>query len=173
MAARRRLTPNQVVAHNLRRARTRSDLTQAQAAEKLEPYLGERWSVATFSAAEQSFEGKRIRQFDADEIVAFSLAFELPVAFFFIPPPGDQVRVGAPGARTKGALPAAQLVDRLILPSDEGPDPWMPVQTHFSELESNVHTGLSRLMSALAEAQKRWDEQKGRALLGEEQKGKR
>jgi hypothetical protein len=80
-----RLTPNQVVAHNLRVAREERGLTQEQAAKQLEPFLGERWSVAVFSAAERSVAGKRIREFNADEIHAFARGFELPVGYFFLP----------------------------------------------------------------------------------------
>jgi hypothetical protein len=83
-----RLTPNQVVAHNLRRARELEgrERTQEQAAKHLEQFLGERWSVAVFSAAERSVTGKRVREFDADTIHAFARAFELPIGFFFLPP---------------------------------------------------------------------------------------
>ena len=52
----------------------------------LEPYLGVRWSKGTFSAAERSVDGGRVRQFTADEIVAFARTFELPVSWFFMPP---------------------------------------------------------------------------------------
>jgi transcriptional regulator with XRE-family HTH domain len=79
------LTGNQTVAYNLRRAREVHGLTQEQAAERLEPFLGERWSKATFSAAERSVEGKRVRKFDADEVLAFAEGFGLPVAWFFLP----------------------------------------------------------------------------------------
>lgn len=48
------LTPNRVVAYNLARARSLRGWTQEQAAERLEPFLGVRWSKATFSAAERS-----------------------------------------------------------------------------------------------------------------------
>ena len=80
------LTPNQVVAYNLAQARTLRQWTQDEAAEKLEPYLGRRWSKATFSAAERSIESDRVRQFDANEIVAFARGFDLPVSWFFLPP---------------------------------------------------------------------------------------
>jgi hypothetical protein len=80
------MTPNQVVAYNLAQARAWKGWTQDQAAEALEPYVGSRWSKANFSAAERSVTGERIRNFDADEIVAFARAFELPVTFFFMPP---------------------------------------------------------------------------------------
>ena len=60
------LTPNQVVAYNLAQARMWKNWTQAEAAEQLEPFLGARWSKATFSSAERSVDGQRVRQFTAD-----------------------------------------------------------------------------------------------------------
>ena len=81
------LTPNQVVAYNLAQARMWKNWTQAEAAEQLERFLGARWSKATFSSAERSVDGQRVRQFTADDIVAFSRGFGLPVGFFFLPPP--------------------------------------------------------------------------------------
>lgn len=86
------------VAYNLNRARRLLGWTQQQAAEKLEAYLGERWSKATFSAAERSVAHPgRVRQFSADELVAFAATFELPVSFFFEPAPGH-TSVAAKGA---------------------------------------------------------------------------
>lgn len=81
------LTPNQVIAFNLAQARLERGWTQDQACDALEPYLGTRWSKANYSAAERSVDGNRVRQFDADEIVAFAWAFDLPVTWFFMPPP--------------------------------------------------------------------------------------
>jgi transcriptional regulator with XRE-family HTH domain len=87
-----RMTANQLVAYNLRRARTLLGLTQEQAARELEPYLGERWSKRVFSAAERSVTGERVRQFTADQLVAFAAAFDLPVSFFLeAPSPGMTV----------------------------------------------------------------------------------
>jgi hypothetical protein len=80
------MTPNQIVAYNLTQARVWKGWTQDQAAGAIAPYVGSRWSKANFSAAERSVAGERIRNFDADEIVAFARAFELPVTFFFMPP---------------------------------------------------------------------------------------
>ena len=80
-------TPNQVVAYNLAQARTWKNWTQEEAAEHLEPFLGARRATATFSSAERSIDGQRVRQFTADDIVAFSRGFGLPVGFFFLPPP--------------------------------------------------------------------------------------
>jgi transcriptional regulator with XRE-family HTH domain len=83
------ITANQLVAHNLTRIRKALGLSQEQAAERLAPYLGTRWSKAVYSAAERSYSGKRIRQFTADELAAFAMAFGVPVVYFFLPPKPD------------------------------------------------------------------------------------
>ena len=89
------LSANQLVAYNLMRIRKTLGLSQEQAAQRLEPFLGTLWSKAVYSAAERSYHGSRIRQFTADDLVAFALAFGVPVAYFFLPPrPEDR----APGA---------------------------------------------------------------------------
>jgi transcriptional regulator with XRE-family HTH domain len=80
------LTPNQIVAFNLAEARSLRGWTQEEAAERLEPYLGTRWSKGSFSAAERSFTRERVRQFTADDLFAFAKAFNLPVSWFLLPP---------------------------------------------------------------------------------------
>ena len=113
------LTPNQVVAFNLARAREWKGWTQDEAAEALEPYLGKRWSKASVSQAERSIAGRFIRQFDADEIVAFARAFELPIGWFFMPPPpwsaepGQPVKLSTPDAERYGTA-LAELVDLVF-----------------------------------------------------------
>jgi hypothetical protein len=94
-------TANQVVAFNLTQARDWRGWTQEEAAAALEPYLGVRWSKATFSQAERSVAGRFIRNFTADEIVAFARGFELPVTWFFMPPPPW----AAPGIPSRLAVP--------------------------------------------------------------------
>ncbi len=112
------LTPNQVVAYNLGRARRLRGWTQEQAAEQLAPALGETWSKAAFSAAERSIAGKRIRQFTADDIVAFARVFQLPTGWFFLPPPPwehpDGRFIAVPDAPHGHALKAAELVDLVL-----------------------------------------------------------
>jgi transcriptional regulator with XRE-family HTH domain len=89
-------TLNQVVGYNLARARRLKGWTQVEAGQRIEDQLGQRWSVATVSAAEKSFDSKsgRVRQFTADEIVAFSLAFDLPITWLFFPPSPDDLPNG-------------------------------------------------------------------------------
>lgn len=111
------MTPNQIVAYNLTQARQWKSWTQDQAAEALEPYVGSRWSKANFSAAERSVTGERVRNFDADEIVAFAQAFELPVTFFFMPPvpwaANLPVRLETPAAGPLGAA-LAKMIDLIF-----------------------------------------------------------
>ena len=89
------LSPNQVVAHNLRRARQELGWTQEDAAEQLERVTGERWSKSTFSSAENP-RSKRTRHFDADLLYALALTFHRTVPDFLVPPPGVTV-TGARG----------------------------------------------------------------------------
>lgn len=105
------MTANQVVSHRLREARLRRDWTQEEAGEHLAPYLGVRWSPASFSAAERSVDGGRVRQFSADDLLAFARTFELPLPSFLIPPPG--VRVACPDGGADGLDPGI-LVDAVI-----------------------------------------------------------
>lgn len=121
MAPKRRpavtLTPNQVIAYNLARARERKGWTQAQAADALAPYLGVRWSKATFSAAERSVDGKVVRQFTGDDLVAFARCFDVPLSWFFMPPPatdedGRTVRLATPDA--PGGEELSVLVDLVF-----------------------------------------------------------
>lgn len=61
--------------------------------------------------------GKFVRRFDAEEIVAFARAFELPVTWFFLPPPawkdGAPVKLSTADARRFGTE-LALLVDLVF-----------------------------------------------------------
>jgi transcriptional regulator with XRE-family HTH domain len=124
------VTPNQVVAHNLRRARGLHGWTQGTAAERLEPYLGVRWSKASFSAAERSADhGQRVKVFSADELIAFAAAFELPLAFFFTAPAGTS-RVAVQGASE--GLETAKLAELA------GPPPAERIEALRAEFEQRL-----------------------------------
>lgn len=67
---RRTMTPDQIVARNVARARELRSWTQEQAAEALAPYLGARLSGASFSALERpAVSVSRIKQFSADDLL--------------------------------------------------------------------------------------------------------
>lgn len=77
---------NQVVAYNFRLAREQKGWTQDETAERLERPLGQRLKKASISSIERSVESDRRRVFSAQEVVAFAIAFDKPVVWFFLPP---------------------------------------------------------------------------------------
>jgi len=78
-------TVNQLVAYNMTRARRARGWTQQQVADRLVNYTGRSWSKASISAAERSWQGGRPRKFDADELLALSVIFDTPIAYFLLP----------------------------------------------------------------------------------------
>ncbi len=107
-------TPNQIVAYRVAMARRLRGWTQEQAAIELEPFLGTRLSSASFSAIERSFTGGRIRQFSADELLALSRGFRLPIGWFFTPPPVmDDIGVLTPDEPKTGWEPML-LIDAIL-----------------------------------------------------------
>lgn len=100
MSNRRRSAPpeptvnlNEVIAYNFRRARELRGLTQPDAAAALEPFLGQLLPQASISAIERSYGGDKRREFDAQELLAFACAFDLPLLWFLLPPPDDTRRL--------------------------------------------------------------------------------
>ena len=82
------LDANQIVAYNFRVARELRGWTQDHVAYLLAEYLGQQLPKASISAIERSIESDRRREFDAQELVAFALTFDLPIVWFLLPPPG-------------------------------------------------------------------------------------
>ncbi len=91
-------TPNQVVAGNLNRLRTRRGLTQGEVARLLTTVAGKEWTEAMVAHAERSVTGNRVREFTADDLVTFARAFDVPVLYFLTPPPTG-IFVHVPGSR--------------------------------------------------------------------------
>ncbi len=88
------MTANQVVAYNMAKARALRGWTQGRVGEELAPYLGVRLSVQNISAKERSaWRSEPIRVFSADDLVALSRGFDLPVGFFLVPPPARGIRL--------------------------------------------------------------------------------
>ena len=77
------VTVNQVVAWNMTHLRRAAALTQ----EELGELLG--WSKAIVSAAERSWDGKRVRQFTVDDVAAIARALGVPMTALFLPPEDD------------------------------------------------------------------------------------
>jgi transcriptional regulator with XRE-family HTH domain len=153
------MTPNQVVGYNLWCARRDRGWTQAQAAEALEPHLGVRWTVAQVSAAERSMDGTRVRQFTADDIVAFAQAFDVPITYFFVPPRPHALWTKVEPSTTKDALnrTMAVMIDLILGDPNEG----------AARVASHLHDVMSDLDPALfSEAQRRIFELARLRMLG-------
>jgi transcriptional regulator with XRE-family HTH domain len=119
---RRVMTANQVVAYNVIKARALRGWTQEQAAEALAPYLGAKLSGPSFSALERSaMKVDRIKQFSADDLLALSRGFDLPIGYFFTPPPPEMdAGLYGPDAGTKGLDPIVLLDAILGTPDNIG-----------------------------------------------------
>ena len=60
-------------------------MTQEQLGKRLEAVTGRPWSKATVSALERSADGVRVRQFDADDLVAIAHVLDVQLMFLFKP----------------------------------------------------------------------------------------
>jgi transcriptional regulator with XRE-family HTH domain len=76
----RRVTFSQIVGYNITAYRKAAGLTQEELGERLG------WTATTVSAAERSWDGKRIRKFDADELPRIAGALGVPVIALLLPP---------------------------------------------------------------------------------------
>lgn len=97
-----KLDANQVVAYNFRLARERAGWTQDETAARLERYLGQRLKKSSISTMERSVESDRRRVFTVQEVVAFSLTFDVSFLWFLIPPPDQDLTLeGLDGSLTQ------------------------------------------------------------------------
>ncbi|WP_155353162.1 hypothetical protein [Acrocarpospora macrocephala] len=61
-------------------------MTQEEAAARFSEATGRKWTKNSVGAAERAREVGRLREFNAEELVAFGRVFGVPVAFFLLPP---------------------------------------------------------------------------------------
>jgi transcriptional regulator with XRE-family HTH domain len=101
----RTIDANQIVGANFRMARELRGWTQEETARVLAPYLGQTLPKASISAIERGLDRDRRRVFNAQELVAFSLAFDVPIWWFFLPLIGsDTMRLENTGERASNLL---------------------------------------------------------------------
>jgi transcriptional regulator with XRE-family HTH domain len=81
---------NAVVSYNLKAIRERKDWTQQEVADNLGRLTGHTLPQASISAMERGFDGERRRRFDAHELYLLAVLFDVPIAYFFVPPPGSE-----------------------------------------------------------------------------------
>jgi transcriptional regulator with XRE-family HTH domain len=111
------LDVNAVVSYNLRAIRERRGMTQQQVADRLAQLTGHLLPQASISAMERGFDGERRRRFDAHELYLLSVVFDVPIAYFFIPPPDTGM-----GELADTRRPIAELW-RSLLGTDDQLDP--------------------------------------------------
>jgi transcriptional regulator with XRE-family HTH domain len=81
---------NAVVSYNLKLIREREGWTQQGVAQRLAQLTGHELPQASISAMERGFDGDRRRRFDAHELYLLSVVFDVPIAYFFLPPPAGE-----------------------------------------------------------------------------------
>ena len=82
-----RMDVNAIVSYNLKAIREKRGWTQEDVAAGLARLTGHRLPQASISAMERGYDGDRRRRFDAHELYLLSHVFDVPIAYFFIPPP--------------------------------------------------------------------------------------
>lgn len=87
-----RIDVNAVVSYNLKAIREQQGWTQQQVAARLAQLTGHQLPQASISAMERGFDGDRRRRFDAHELYLFSVVFDVPIVYFFLPPPDPSLR---------------------------------------------------------------------------------
>jgi transcriptional regulator with XRE-family HTH domain len=95
------LDVNAVVSYNVKAIRERRGWTQQSVAERLGRLTGHQLPQASISAMERGFDGERRRRFDAHELYLLSVVFDVPIAYFFVPPPGTGLSVLADTGPTR------------------------------------------------------------------------
>jgi transcriptional regulator with XRE-family HTH domain len=114
------LDVNAVVSYNLRSIRERRGWTQRSVAERLAAFTGHLLPQASISAMERGFDGPRRRRFDAHELYLLSVVFDVPIAYFFVPPPGTGMAQLADTHQLVSELYAALVGnERQLAPMDE------------------------------------------------------
>lgn len=112
------VTLNQLVGYNMRWFRQAAGITQ----EELGRRLGG-WSKVVVSAAERSWDGQRVRKFDADEMTRIASALGIPVIALLLPPVDADTAVDYDFDVGANGLIAMEEVLRVVLPEYQGGTP--------------------------------------------------
>jgi len=103
------LDVNAVVSYNVRAIRERRGWTQQEVAERLARLTNHLLPQASISAMERGFDGDRRRRFDAHELYLLATVFDVPIVYFFLPPPDSGLKELADTRRPISELYAALL----------------------------------------------------------------
>jgi hypothetical protein len=122
----REVTVNMIVAYNMTRWRQANGMTQAALGEELGG-----WTKGAVSAAERSWDGNRVRKFDADEIATMASVFSVPFLAFFLPPEDDEVTARYFISGNDGPVPIEEYFRYLW--SDTDVDPGTPAAVAYQQ----------------------------------------
>jgi transcriptional regulator with XRE-family HTH domain len=115
-----RVDVNAVVSYNVKAIRERRGWTQQYVAEQLARLTGHLLPQASISAMERGVDGDRRRRFDAHELYLLATVFDVPIVYFFLPPPDPGLSQLADTHRPVAELYAALLGhDRQLEPVDD------------------------------------------------------
>lgn len=134
------LDVNAVVSYNVKAIRERRGMTQQAVADRLAQLTGHQLPQASISAMERGFDGERRRRFDAHELYLLSVVFDVPIAYFFIPPPGTKTAELADTRR-----PVAELW-RVTLGTDAQLD---AVDARLAEIKINDPDASDQVLAAI------------------------
>lgn len=134
------LDVNAVVSYNVKAIRERRGMTQQAVADRLAQLTGHQLPQASISAMERGFDGERRRRFDAHELYLLSVVFDVPIAYFFIPPPGMKAAELADTRR-----PVAELW-RSMLGTDAQLD---AVDARLAEIKINDTDASDQVLAAI------------------------
>jgi transcriptional regulator with XRE-family HTH domain len=134
------LDVNAVVSYNLRAIRERRGWTQQQVAERMARITGHLLPQASISAMERGYEAERRRRFDAHELYLLCEVFDVPIVYFFLPPPGS---MGIPLADT--GVAAVRLYSAILGDPDQLPI----IDERLEELGLHVPTDLDPVMAMI------------------------
>ncbi|MDQ3691702.1 MAG: helix-turn-helix domain-containing protein [Chloroflexota bacterium] len=107
---------NAVVSYNVKDIREQRGWTQQSVAERLARLTNHLLPQASISAMERGFDGDRRRRFDAHELYLLSVVFDVPISYFFLPPPEPELALLADTHRPVDELYPALLGQEWQLP---------------------------------------------------------
>ena len=136
---------NAVVSYNLRAIRERRGMTQQAVADALARLTGHRLPQASISAMERGFDGERRRRFDAHELYLLSVVFDVPIAYFFLPPATGPYKELADTHR-----PVTELY-RALLGTDQQLD---VLDDRLSEIQLEHPEAVDESLAAIAEPER-------------------
>lgn len=108
---------NAVVSYNVREIREERGWTQQSVAERLARLTNHLLPQASISAMERGFDGDRRRRFDAHELYLLAVVFDVPISYFFIPPPEPELALLADTQRPVDELYPALIGQEWQLPA--------------------------------------------------------